>query len=87
MTRPVRVEIDELVLHGFRPGDRDTIAAGLQAELAASLAGWAPATGRSTEAIDAGAFDLPPSAPGAAVGRGIGRQVRRRLAQGTGGTA
>jgi hypothetical protein len=82
MTRRIRVEIDELVLHGFRPGDRDAIAAGLQAELTESLAGWAPGASRTAPLLDGGSFEMPTSTTPTTVGRGIGRQVRRNLSRG-----
>ena len=62
--KPSRIEvtIDELVLHGFAPGDRYAIAAALEKELARLLSeqGVAPALMRAgdTERIDAGSISL-----------------------------
>ena len=60
----IDLHIEELVLHGFPPGDRNAIAEALRVELARLLAqhGVPPslATGGEMPHADAGAFDLRP---------------------------
>ena len=75
MDPAVRVEIDELVLHGFEPADRHEIADALRAELAGALAGWHPGEGRMATHLDAGSFDVPATATPAATGQAIARKV------------
>jgi hypothetical protein len=80
MTGPrVRIEIDELVLHGFEHADRHEIADALRAELAGALAEWQPAGGRTVTHLDAGSFGVPPGGPPSATGRAIGQQVGRAI--------
>ena len=56
----VRLHIDELVLHGFAPGDRGRIAEAVQSELIRLFAetGVPPALrgGGARERVDAGSF-------------------------------
>lgn len=79
MTRVV-VHIDRLVLKGFRPQDREAIAAGLQEEL--SLAFAVPDAARSLTAMG-GVSRL--QVGGVAVDRGTTPQrVGERVAQGIG---
>jgi hypothetical protein len=75
--RQIEVEIEELVLHGFDPGDRCKIADALQSELTASLADWQPAAARTIAHLDGGSFELAAGAGAAAVGRGVARQVHQ----------
>lgn len=77
--RRVEVVIDEIVLHGFPPSHRDGVAAAVQAELAASLAGWSTSSGSVTDQLDAGSFTLAAAASPAAVGQGVARLVHRSL--------
>jgi hypothetical protein len=68
----IRVHIEELVLHGFAPADRERIARAVQAELATRLlaSGVSPAlAGAPIDRIDAGAVRVAePAAAGAPVG-------------------
>jgi plasmid stabilization system protein ParE len=71
----IRIHIDEIVLHGFEPGERRRIADALQARLAELLADT-PLTGQrmtsiSLERADAGTISIPEGAAAAAVGEGI----------------
>jgi len=78
---PTRVEvtIDELILHGFAPGDRHAIAEALQGELARLLREQGvPAAftqGGEVERLDGGSFAVAPSAKGASVGRQVAQAV------------
>ena len=85
MNRPASIElhIEELVLHGFSPGDRHRIAGAVQTELTRLLAD--PATRASLGAsreiprLDGGAFQVPSSGPRP---ESIGVQVAKSLHQG-----
>ena len=71
----IRVHIEEIVLHGFEPGDRRGIADALQARLAELLA-EAPLTAQritniTFERADAGTIRIPEGAAAAAVGEGL----------------
>jgi len=78
---PTRVEvtIDELVLHGFAPGDRYAIAEALQGELARLLSEQGvPAAfmqGGQTERIDAGKVALAPGTHANVVGAQVAQAV------------
>jgi hypothetical protein len=95
MARPrgadaVDLQIDELVLHGFRPGDRYEIAAAIEQELVRLLgaSGAPPALldsaasekGLATDQIDSGSFTLPRDARPATVGEEVARAIHRSLA-------
>lgn len=75
----VHVRIDELVLHGFAPGDRGRIAEAVQSELTRLLVetGVPPALtgGGSAERLDAGAFATGvatrPETTGARIARAV----------------
>lgn len=77
---PARVDIviDELVLHGFAPGDRHAVAEALQRELAALLA--APDTAFKTHdaaVVDGGTLPAgPPDAVGVAAARAVAGGLR-----------
>jgi hypothetical protein len=79
------LEIDELVLEGFEPGERHAIAAAMERELTRLLsAGDAPlgavrADGLSVESLDAGVFSLAVEARASAVGVAAARAVNRSL--------
>ncbi len=84
MTRPpVELHIEELVLHGFAPGDRHEIAAAIERELARLLATGDLADGLrqrgSRAAVDAGSFSLPPGASPGAVGERVAGAVYEGL--------
>ena len=86
--RPVEIHIEELVLHGFDPGDRHRIARAVQRELAKRFRqGGIPESVSDSSAlasIDAGAIHIPQGAApwnagariGAAIYRGLHRQSR-----------
>jgi hypothetical protein len=75
----VEIEIEELVLHGFAPGDRYAIAAAVQRELARVLAdrgvprGWAQ--GLDAARLDAGAFDVALGGSADAIGAQVAGAV------------
>jgi hypothetical protein len=77
----VNVHIEELVLHGFAPGDRHRVATALQAELTRLLAetGAPPAWSRNAEIprLDAGAIDAAPSSRPETVGAHAARAIHR----------
>ena len=75
------IEIDELVLHGFPPADRNRIGEAVQAELARIVGerslpdAWAG--GGAAARLDGGSFNV--SGPGETVGGGIANAVMRAL--------
>ncbi len=74
MTQPQAIElhIEELVLHGFEPGQRRAIAQAVEEALAQLLTerglppGWED--GVQIDQLDAGQFDVIPAARPAAIG-------------------
>jgi hypothetical protein len=80
--RAVELHIEELVLHGFAPGDRYVIGDAIERELACLLCDQGiPSSLRSENARDeiSGArFNLPHNAKPA----GIGRQIAQAVFQG-----
>jgi hypothetical protein len=72
--RPQNVElhIEELVLHGFAPSDRDHIAEAIKHELIRLFAdqGMPPSSTNSMERaqMEAGAFNVTPDCTAAAIG-------------------
>ena len=84
----VELHIEELVLHGFSPGDRHAIAAAVQNELSrllsAQFAEALPgsfAQSSERERLDAGAFNVAPGANSNAVGNQIAQTVHRGLSK------
>lgn len=79
--RSVRVEIDELVLHGVDPRQRYRIADALQAELSRLLAATTPeAAPRAAVArVDAGSFAVAAAADAASIGQGAARALHRSI--------
>ena len=77
----IDVHIEELVLHGFAPGDRYAIADAVQQELAQLLT----AQGMSSElagelhTIDAGSFEVRHGESSAGVGAQVARAVYQEL--------
>jgi len=75
----VELHIEELVLHGFAPGDRYRIADAVERELARLFAeqGVPPALAQEAEVaqLDAGAFKIAPGARGEAVGAQVAHTV------------
>ena len=95
MTPPARIElhIEELVLHGFAPGDRASIGAAVQAELVRLLAehgapaGWGRGADAAAERLDGGEFALAPGARADSIGAQVARAVYGSLGGSLGGTA
>jgi hypothetical protein len=80
----ILIEIDELVLHGFPPGDRYRIGEAVQAELVRIL-GERGLSGVRTEGaatrLDGGAFNIAPGMPALAIGTGVAEAVYRTMAE------
>lgn len=70
--RPIRVHINELVLHGFDPLDRYAIGDAVRNELSETLgeSGWSDAASVSIPRLRAGTVDAKPRR-----GEGIGTEV------------
>lgn len=85
--RPARLElhIEELVLHGFAPGDRQAVADALQGELARLFAerGLPSALAQRGEVtrLDAGSFPVAPRSGAAAVGAQVAQAVHGGLSR------
>lgn len=79
----VELHIEELVLHGFAPGDRYAIGDAVQHEIARLLAepGGAQLLGHSEELshVDAGSFDVRPNAKPGTIGTQIAAAVHGRI--------
>ena len=79
--RPARIEvhIEELVLHGFVPGDRYRLSEAVERELARLISeqGVVPAFTQNVEdaRIDAGAFTVAPGSSSEAVGAQIAQAL------------
>lgn len=75
------LRIDELTLHGFRPGDRYAIAAAVERELSRLLIEeGAPALDAgSVFRVDAGTFEAPHDATPDTVGTQVARAIHRSL--------
>ncbi len=75
----IELRVEELVLHGFAPGDRHGIAEAVQRELARLLGrdgapeGWRQ--GIEVDRIDAGTFRQAPDTGARQVGREVARTV------------
>jgi hypothetical protein len=75
----IRVEIGELVLHGFDPRDRRAIGDAVAAELTRALEAQPFASRpRSADRLDAGSIGAVPRPP-QAIGAAIARTVHERL--------
>lgn len=81
MVTPPNIElnIEELVLHGFQPGDRQRIGLAVQQELSRLFAEQGVPAGLSSggavPSLDAGAFNVAPGAKPDAVGQQIASTV------------
>jgi hypothetical protein len=79
----VELRIEELVLHGFAPGDRYRISEAMERELARLFAeeGTPPRLGRGSEMVhlDGGAFEVKPSLGAEAIGAQVAQAVYRGL--------
>jgi hypothetical protein len=79
----IELHIEELVLHGFAPSDRYTIADAVERELSRLLAensgnaGWprSLADNSSRPRVDAGNFQVAPSAKASSIGDQIAQAV------------
>jgi len=75
----VELEIEELVLHGFAPGDRHRIAGAIERELARLLGEEgmpsALSRARSIEQLDGGTFEAKPRAKPESTGAQIARAI------------
>jgi hypothetical protein len=85
--RAVEVHIEELVLHGFAPGDRHAIAEAVQHELAQLIGqGQLPVSHGNPvvlKQIDAGTFQVKagsrPENSGAQIARSVFRSLRQQM--------
>lgn len=79
MAASIELHIDELVLHGFAPGDRHRIAAALERELARLLAARADPERLADRAgaarLEAGAFSMAPDSRPEATGAQVAQAV------------
>ncbi len=75
----VELHIEELVLRGFAPGDRDRIAAAVERRLTHLLAtggvGSSLAQGGETAHLDGGAFEVAPRSGAETVGGQVAQAV------------
>jgi hypothetical protein len=80
------IEIDELVLHGFQPGDRHAIGDAVQTELARIVAERGLPAGLSDgaglDALSGGGFPALPGARPSAIGTGAAEAIHAALSQG-----
>ena len=78
---PKRIElrIEELVLHGFAPGDRYRIAEAVERELSRLLADQGVLEslerGGGIASVDGGAFDMTPGSRAEAIGAQVAKAV------------
>ena len=84
MTQPnIEVDIEELVLHGFPPGDRHRIGEALERELGRLLAERGAtselASGGEVAGLDGGTFSVEQGARPEAIGAQIAHAVFRGL--------
>lgn len=80
MTRyNLELHIDELVLHGFAPGDRRSISEAVQRELARLFTeqGIHPSLGQNheIERLDGGEFHVQPGAKAGAIGAHVAQAI------------
>lgn len=79
----VEVYIEELVLHGFPPGDRYRIGDAVKLELERLLTenGLPAGVGHNVriDRVDGGSIKLPPKHKAGAVGSGVAKAVYRGL--------
>ena len=79
----IQLHIEELVLHGFAPGDRHRIAGAIEAELTRLLAGQPLPAGlkenASLDRIDGGGFRLGTNARPVRVGEQIAGAIHEGL--------
>lgn len=83
---PIRLHIEELVLHGFSPHDRHHIGEAMETELHRLLteqgfAGWQPQD-LTMERMDAGEFRAAPGARAGSLGAQVAQSVFRASSSG-----
>jgi len=79
MPKNIELHIEELVLHGFSPGDRYRIGEAVEQELTRMFADRGVpeslARGGEIASVDGGAFELAPGARGDVVGAQVAKAV------------
>jgi len=79
----INLTIDQIVLHGFEPGDRTALLEALQTELRNVLADPATrATWAKTHRTPVLKFGRMPFSPGASGGRSFGTRVAKAIGKG-----
>ena len=83
MTKNIELRIEELVLHGFSPGDRYRIAEGVEQELTRLLADRGVpeslADGGEIASVDGGAFEVAPGSRADVVGAQVAKAAYEGL--------
>ncbi len=83
MKRELRLHIDELVLHGFAPGDRHAIARAITGELGRLLGGAGLPCGLAHPSrhalVDGGSFDVPRGASAEVIGAQVAQTLYATL--------
>ncbi len=82
MTPNIEIEIGELILHGFAPGDRVSIGEAVQQELTRLLAEQGLASMNQNieiARVNGGAFDVRPGAKSETIGTQIAQSVFQGL--------
>jgi hypothetical protein len=78
-SRDIELHVEELVLHGFEPGDRYGIGQAVEQELGRLLAelGTPPSLARTGEVphLDGGSFETKPGSGVEAIGAQVARAV------------
>lgn len=83
--RKIELRIDELVLHGFAPGDRHRIGEAVERELSRLMSGDGEsfaAVRKGSSKIEGGAITLAPGAGPESAGAQIARAVYSGIAPG-----
>lgn len=79
-TPAIAVRIDELVLHGFRPGDRYAIAEAVERELAVLLAEGGEPRESARSGREMPSFEVAADAPPEVVGKQVALVLHQHLA-------
>jgi hypothetical protein len=79
----VQLHIQELILHGFAPGDRFEVMAAVERELSRLVNETGTAAGikasKEVRQLEGGAFEVQPGARADAIGAQVARQIFRGL--------
>jgi hypothetical protein len=79
----IALHIEELILHGFAPADRNGIAAAIERELARLFAeqGMPPSLGQDDDMVqlEGGSFKLVPGSRPDAIGAQVARAIYRGM--------